>query len=118
MVKKETKDIKVAVCGAGMGGLAVALGLARQGFQVSVYEQASEHRELGAGLWVSMKPWTRSICRLRIVLCVCGALGTLGLFITRMPKIVMITCSIWCCVLSCTVSCWRPMKSCVPVLFI
>lgn|SRR5690625_4108951 len=54
MVKKETKDIKVAVCGAGMGGLAVALGLARQGFQVSVYEQASEHRELGAGLWVSM----------------------------------------------------------------
>lgn len=54
MVKKNVKDIKVAVCGAGMGGLTVALGLARKGFQVSVYEQADQHRELGAGLWVSM----------------------------------------------------------------
>jgi len=44
----------VAVCGAGMGGLAVALGLAKKGFKVDVYEQASTHRELGAGLWISM----------------------------------------------------------------
>lgn len=44
----------VAICGAGMGGLAVALGLARKGFQVNVYEQAPTHRELGAGLWISM----------------------------------------------------------------
>lgn len=45
---------KIVVCGAGMGGLAAALGLARKGFEVAVYEQAPAHRELGAGLWISV----------------------------------------------------------------
>ena len=46
--------LKVAVVGAGMGGMACALGLARRGMDVTLYEQAGEHRELGAGLWISM----------------------------------------------------------------
>lgn len=49
-----SKNKKIAICGAGMGGLATALGLAKKGFKVDVYEQASTHRELGAGLWISM----------------------------------------------------------------
>ncbi|MFA7679577.1 MAG: FAD-dependent monooxygenase [Pigmentiphaga sp.] len=51
---KANSEKKIVVAGAGMGGLATALGLARKGFQVAVYEQAPEHRELGAGLWVSV----------------------------------------------------------------
>lgn len=45
---------KVVISGAGMGGLATALGLVRKGVQVGVYEQAPAHRELGAGLWISI----------------------------------------------------------------
>ncbi len=40
----------VAVVGAGMGGLTAALALIKKGFDVSVYEQASELREVGAGV--------------------------------------------------------------------
>ncbi|KIN72239.1 FAD-dependent monooxygenase [Sulfitobacter guttiformis] len=41
------------VIGAGIGGLAVATALARQGIAVTVIEQAAEIREVGAGLQVS-----------------------------------------------------------------
>jgi salicylate hydroxylase len=44
---------KVAIVGAGIGGLAVALGLLRQGIEVDVYEQAPELKELGAGVQIS-----------------------------------------------------------------
>jgi salicylate hydroxylase len=43
----------VIVIGAGIGGLTAALSLQRHGFKVSVYEQASELREFGAGLLVT-----------------------------------------------------------------
>jgi 2-polyprenyl-6-methoxyphenol hydroxylase-like FAD-dependent oxidoreductase len=43
----------VFVIGAGIGGLTAALSLQRHGFKVSVYEQASELREFGAGLLVT-----------------------------------------------------------------
>jgi salicylate hydroxylase len=43
----------VAVVGAGLGGLAAALALARRGIDVAVYEQAPELRELGAGVQIS-----------------------------------------------------------------
>lgn len=43
----------VIVVGAGIGGLTVALGLAKQGFQVKVFEQAAELGEVGAGLQLS-----------------------------------------------------------------
>ena len=40
----------VLVAGAGIGGLAVALALARQGYTVKVLEQAAELGEIGAGI--------------------------------------------------------------------
>ncbi|HSD44316.1 MAG TPA: FAD-dependent monooxygenase [Burkholderiales bacterium] len=43
----------VLVAGGGIGGLAAALALLRRGFDVDVYEQAGELREVGAGLQIS-----------------------------------------------------------------
>jgi salicylate hydroxylase len=45
--------LKIAVIGGGIGGLAAALGLHRAGFQVDVYEQASELNEVGGGIQVA-----------------------------------------------------------------
>ena len=42
--------MKVAVIGAGIGGLAAAVGLQRAGADVAVYERAPEVRAVGAGL--------------------------------------------------------------------
>ncbi len=44
------KDLPVIVAGGGIGGLAAALALVRQGFQVTVLEQAPEIGEIGAGI--------------------------------------------------------------------
>src|SRR4051812_22708274 len=44
---------KVAIVGAGIGGLTAALALIRQGFGLDVYEQAPELKELGAGVQIS-----------------------------------------------------------------
>jgi 2-polyprenyl-6-methoxyphenol hydroxylase-like FAD-dependent oxidoreductase len=46
----ETKDLPVLVSGGGIGGLAAALALVRQGFKVQVFEQAPEIGEIGAGI--------------------------------------------------------------------
>ena len=43
----------VAIVGGGIGGLAAALALIRHGIAVHVYEQASELKELGAGVQIS-----------------------------------------------------------------
>ena len=43
---------RILIAGAGIGGVAAALALARRGFDVSVYERAPELREVGAGLSV------------------------------------------------------------------
>ena len=43
-------DLPVLVAGGGIGGLAAALALVRQGFQVQVFEQAPEIGEIGAGI--------------------------------------------------------------------
>ena len=43
----------VLVAGGGIGGLAAALALLKRGFDVDVYEQAGELREVGAGLQIS-----------------------------------------------------------------
>ena len=42
----------VAVVGAGLGGLAVAIGLRRAGHAVTVFERAAEPRETGAGIGI------------------------------------------------------------------
>lgn len=47
------RGLRVAVIGAGIGGLAVAQALAQRGAEVSVLEQAPEISEVGAGLQIS-----------------------------------------------------------------
>src|SRR5437588_11945518 len=43
---------KIAVIGAGIGGLTAALALARRGLDVEVHEQSSELKEVGAGVQI------------------------------------------------------------------
>lgn len=43
----------ILIAGAGIGGLTAALALQRKGFRVRVFEQATELREVGAGLQIS-----------------------------------------------------------------
>ena len=43
-------DLPVLITGGGIGGLAAALALVRQGFSVQVFEQAPEIGEIGAGI--------------------------------------------------------------------
>ena len=45
--------MRIIVIGAGIGGLAAALTLGRSGFEVQLFEQASELREVGAGVQLS-----------------------------------------------------------------
>jgi 2-polyprenyl-6-methoxyphenol hydroxylase-like FAD-dependent oxidoreductase len=45
-----TRQARIAVIGAGIGGLAAACALRERGFEVEVYERAGELGEVGAGL--------------------------------------------------------------------
>ena len=47
---QETNQLPVLVSGGGIGGLAAALALVRQGFQVQVFEQSAEIGAIGAGI--------------------------------------------------------------------
>jgi 3-hydroxybenzoate 6-monooxygenase len=49
-VKPPSTQAPVLVSGGGIGGLAAALALVRQGFTVQVFEQAPEIGEIGAGI--------------------------------------------------------------------
>jgi 2-polyprenyl-6-methoxyphenol hydroxylase-like FAD-dependent oxidoreductase len=44
---------KGIIIGAGIGGLTTAIALAQKGIEITVYEQASELKEVGAGIWVA-----------------------------------------------------------------
>ncbi len=48
-----TKNPHILIAGGGIGGLTAALALLKRGFDVDVYEQASELREVGAGVQLS-----------------------------------------------------------------
>jgi salicylate hydroxylase len=52
----EINDLKIAVVGAGYGGAAAAKGLSLLGADVTVYEQATQIREVGAG--IGLRPST------------------------------------------------------------
>src|SRR5688572_32516782 len=45
--------MRIAIVGGGLGGLATALFLRQAGLEATVYEQALELREVGAGIVVS-----------------------------------------------------------------
>ena len=45
--------MRVLIAGAGIGGLTAALAALRQGHEVEIYEQASELKEVGAGVQLS-----------------------------------------------------------------
>jgi salicylate hydroxylase len=45
--------VRVLIAGAGIGGLTAALAALRQGHEIEVYEQASELKEVGAGVQLS-----------------------------------------------------------------
>src|SRR3954466_5176621 len=45
--------LRIAIVGAGLGGIAAALFLRKSGIDVTVYEQSRELREVGAGIVVS-----------------------------------------------------------------
>ena len=49
-MSENISNLPVLVSGGGIGGLAAALALVRQGFQVQVFEQAPEIGEIGAGI--------------------------------------------------------------------
>jgi salicylate hydroxylase len=66
-------DLSIAVIGGGIGGTAAALSLLQSGFDVHVYEQARELREVGAGIQVSPNA-TRVLHRLGLA----DALAGLG----------------------------------------
>lgn len=47
----DLKDLRIAIIGAGMGGLGSALALARKGFKnIDVYETSSDLGFVGAGI--------------------------------------------------------------------
>jgi salicylate hydroxylase len=57
----DIKDLTIAVVGAGYGGAAAAKALSLLGADVTVYEQASEIREVGAG--IGLRPSTMDLFR-------------------------------------------------------
>jgi len=55
--------MKIAVIGAGIGGLTAAIALARQGMAVEVYEQAPALEEVGAGVGL----WPNAMAALELI---------------------------------------------------
>src|SRR5688572_7510625 len=53
MTKEVFVPEKIAVIGAGIGGLTAALALLKRGLDVEIYEQAPELKEVGAGIQIS-----------------------------------------------------------------
>jgi salicylate hydroxylase len=50
--------LRIAIVGAGPGGLACAIALNKiPNVQIIIYEQASELREIGAGISINQNTW-------------------------------------------------------------
>ena len=45
-----TRNLRIALVGGGLGGLAAAIALSRRGFDVRIFEQSNEIKEVGAGI--------------------------------------------------------------------
>src|SRR5688500_4974886 len=51
----QLKDIvmkTILIAGAGIGGLMAGIALKQAGFEVRLFEEAAQQREIGAGLWM------------------------------------------------------------------
>lgn len=90
----QTDNLPFIVAGGGIGGLGAALALAQKGFPVHVLEQASEFKEIGAGIQLGpnvFKPFKKLGLRERILEDVAIPTGLemrdalTGDLITRMP---------------------------------
>src|SRR6185436_20180809 len=46
------RPLRIAIVGAGLGGLVAAISARRAGFEATIYEQASAFGEVGAGIQV------------------------------------------------------------------
>jgi salicylate hydroxylase len=57
----DTSELKIAIVGGGYGGAAAAKALSLAGARVDVYEQASQIREVGAG--IGLRPSTMDLFR-------------------------------------------------------
>ena len=57
---------RILIAGAGIGGVIAALALLERGFDVALYEQAPELRELGAGVQISPNG-SRVLCALGLL---------------------------------------------------
>jgi 2-polyprenyl-6-methoxyphenol hydroxylase-like FAD-dependent oxidoreductase len=58
-------DYHVIIIGAGIGGLTAALSLQHHRMRVSIYEQAPELREFGAGLLAAPNAMTDLFAEIR-----------------------------------------------------
>ena len=47
------KELRIAIIGAGIGGMTAAVALAQKGLNVSIFEQAPELSEVGAGITIT-----------------------------------------------------------------
>ena len=50
---QELSNKHIAIIGAGIGGMTAAVTLAKKGVKVSIFEQAPELSEVGAGLTIT-----------------------------------------------------------------
>jgi salicylate hydroxylase len=75
-----SKDMRIGIIGAGIGGLTLALALRQRGLAADVYEQASELREIGAAVALTANG-TRELERL-------GCLDGIAAFATEPTEII------------------------------
>jgi salicylate hydroxylase len=55
---QEASPLRIAICGAGPGGLAAAIALRQlANVEVTLYDQATELREVGAGIRIGYNSW-------------------------------------------------------------
>jgi salicylate hydroxylase len=62
-------DLRIAIVGAGMGGLTAALALAKRGFKnIDVYESASNLGFVGAGIQLAPNMGRSKFLKRRVVI--------------------------------------------------
>lgn len=68
---RNSRNLRIAIVGGGIGGLTLALALRQRGIEATVYEQASELSEIGAAVALSANA-TRELRRLGVLDLIAG----------------------------------------------